>query len=122
MARILGVEIADGKRAVIGLTGIYGIGLSTAQSILQVLEISFDKKIGALSAEEKKKILAYIAANYKVEGALRAEKMLAIKRLMDMGCYIGKRHRENRTVRGQRTKNNGRTKKGAKQNAIKKKR
>ena len=113
MARILGIEIADKKRAIIGLTHIYGIGLSTSQSILKKLAINFDKKIGTLTPEEKKKILAHIQANHKVEGPLRAEKTLSIKRLMDIGCYRGKRHRENRTVRGQRTKNNNKRKHSA---------
>jgi small subunit ribosomal protein S13 len=121
MARILGVEIPDEKRAIIGLTSIYGVGVKTSALVLKATGIDPDRKISSLTAEEIKKLLQELSGNYKLEGPLRAEGKLAIKRLMDMGCYRGKRHREGRTVRGQRTKNNGRTNKGPKKNAIKKK-
>ena len=122
MARILGVEIPDQKRAIIGLSYIYGIGVKTAGVILKKVDSDPNKKIADLTSEEIARILKVINEEYKVEGELRSEKMLAIKRLMDVGCYEGRRHREGRTVRGQRTKNNCRTKKGPKPNAIKKRR
>ena len=121
MARILGVEIPDEKRAIIGLTSIYGVGGKTAELVLKATGLDPDRKISSLTSEEIKKLLKELSDNYKLEGPLRAEKKLSVKRLMDMGCYRGKRHREGRTVRGQRTKNNGRANKGPKKNAIKKK-
>lgn len=122
MARLLGVEIPDNKRTVIGLTTIYGIGVKTAAVILAKCGVDSDKRFGEMSSEEVKKVVKEINDNHKVEGVLKSEVMLSIKRKMDIGSYQGIRHRSGRlTVRGQRTKNNGRTKRGAKKNTIKNK-
>ena len=121
MARILGVEVPNKKRIIIGLTYIYGIGVKRAEMILNTTHIDPHKRVEELTTDELKHILEEINSHYKVEGDLRAEKMLAIKKLIDISCYVGRRHREGRPVRGQRTRNNGRTKKGPKKNAIKKK-
>ena len=120
MARILGVEIPGHKRVVIGLTRIYGIGNKTSNVILEAVKVDPDKKIIELSQEEVSTIVKEIRDHYLIEGALRSKVQLAIKLKKDIGCYVGKRLREGRTVRGQRTKNNCRTKKGPKKNAIKK--
>jgi small subunit ribosomal protein S13 len=112
MARIAGVELPRNKRAFIALTYIYGIGRSSALKILEKAGVDPMKKIGELTDEEISKIRDIINAEYKVEGALRAEVQMNIKRLMDIGCYRGLRHRRGLPVRGQRTRTNARTRKG----------
>ena len=112
--RISGVDIPDKKRGEISLTYIYGIGRSTAKNILGQANISVDKKAGEWSDDEANAIRAIISNEFKVEGALRSEVTLSIKRLMDIGCYRGLRHRKGLPLRGQKTKNNSRTRKGKK--------
>ncbi len=112
MARIAGVDLPKNKRIEIALTYIYGIGLTTAKQILKATGIDPDKRVYDLTDEEAAKIRSYIDNNYKVEGALRAEVNMNIKRLMDIGCYRGLRHRRGLPVRGQRTRTNARTWKG----------
>ncbi|CUU01158.1 SSU ribosomal protein S13P [Candidatus Thermokryptus mobilis] len=112
MARIAGVELPRNKRAFIALTYIYGIGRSSALKILEKAGVDPMKKIGELTDEEISKIRDIINTEYKVEGALRAEIQMNIKRLMDIGCYRGLRHRRGLPVRGQRTRTNARTRKG----------
>lgn len=121
MARIAGVDLPKNKRADIALTYIYGIGLSTATDILNSVEIDAAVKIVDLSDEEVNNIRRKIDSDYKVEGELRSEVSMNIKRLMDLGCYRGLRHRRGLPVNGQRTKTNARTRKGPKRAAIKKK-
>lgn len=121
MARISGIDLPKNKRGEIGLTYIYGIGRSTAQSILSEAEISFDKKVSDWNDTELGKIREIINDKIKVEGALRSEVQLNIKRLMDIGCYRGIRHRVGLPVRGQSTKNNSRTRKGKKKTVANKK-
>lgn len=121
MARISGIDLPKNKRGEIGLTYIYGIGRSTAQSILNEAEIAFDKKVSEWNDDELGKIRDIINNNYKVEGALRSEVQLNIKRLMDIGSYRGIRHRSGLPVRGQTTKNNARTRKGKKKTVANKK-
>lgn len=112
MARIAGVDLPKDKRAVIGLTYLFGIGKPLAQKILKDCTISEDIRIRDLTDEQINAIRANIQANYKVEGTLRTEVQMNIKRLMDIGCYRGLRHRRGLPVRGQRTKTNARTRKG----------
>lgn len=112
MARIAGVNIPTAKRVVIGLTYIYGIGRKKAEEICQKTGISEDKRVNALTDEEVLKIRELIDSDYHVEGDLRREVSLNIKRLMDLGCYRGLRHRKGLPVRGQRTHTNARTRKG----------
>ena len=114
MARIAGVDLPRNKRVVIGLTYIYGIGLSTSQKILGKAGIDPNKRILDLSTEETTKIRDIISNEHKVEGSLRAEIQMNIKRLMDIGSYRGLRHRRGLPTRGQRTKTNARTRKGKK--------
>jgi small subunit ribosomal protein S13 len=121
MARIAGVDIPDKKRGEIALTYIYGIGKSTSQKILTKAEISLDKKAGEWNDDEASAIRAIIAEEFKTEGALRSEVTLSIKRLMDIGCYRGIRHRKGLPLRGQRTKNNSRTRKGKRKTVANKK-
>lgn len=121
MARIAGVDIPDKKRGEIALTYIYGIGRSTAQKILTGAGISVDKKAGEWTDEESSAIRNAISSDIKVEGALRSEVQLNIKRLMDIGCYRGLRHRKGLPVRGQHTKNNSRTRKGKRKTVANKK-
>jgi small subunit ribosomal protein S13 len=121
MARISGVDLPKNKRGVIGLTYIYGIGKSTAERILNECGISHDKKVSEWNDQELQKIRTYINDNIKVEGALRSEVQLNIKRLMDIGCYRGIRHRLGLPVRGQTTKNNARTRKGKRKTVANKK-
>ncbi len=121
MARIAGIDLPKKKRSEIGLTYIFGIGRTSARSILQKAGISFDKKIGDLNDEEVAKIRSIITADYKVEGALRSETQMNIKRLMDIGCYRGIRHRRGLPVRGQRTRTNARTRKGRRKTVAGKK-
>jgi len=121
MARISGVDLPKYKRGVIGLTYIYGIGRSTASKILAENNISEDKKVSEWSDEEINAIRASINDNVTVEGELRSEIQLNIKRLMDIGCQRGIRHRLGLPLRGQRTKNNSRTRKGKKKTVANKK-
>ena len=114
MARIAGVNIPREKRVEIGLTYIYGIGRSTAQQICKELGIAPEQKVHDLTDEEVARLRAYIDANVQVEGDLRRERSANIKRLMEIACYRGLRHRRGLPVRGQRTKTNARTRKGPK--------
>ncbi len=114
MARIAGVNLPNQKRLEIGLTYIYGIGQSTAQTICKDLELDPDQKIKDLTDDEVTKLRTYIDANVEVEGDLRRERSQAIKRLSEIGCYRGLRHRRGLPARGQRTKTNARTRKGPK--------
>ena len=121
MARIAGVDLPPKKRAEIGLTYIYGIGRSTAQQILTEAGIDFDTKVQDWTDEQLTAIRTIINDQIKVEGALRSEVQLNIKRLMDIGCYRGTRHRKGLPLRGQRTKNNSRTRKGKRKTVANKK-
>ncbi|WP_256003868.1 MULTISPECIES: 30S ribosomal protein S13 [Pedobacter] len=121
MARISGIDLPRNKRGEIGLTYIFGIGRSTAQRILSEAGIDFNKKVQDWSDDELSAIRTIINDGVKVEGALRSEVQLNIKRLMDIGCYRGLRHRKGLPVRGQRTKNNSRTRKGKRKTVANKK-
>ena len=121
MARIAGIDLPKKKRSEIGLTYIYGIGPATARAILAKAGIDFNKKIADLTDDEVAKIRGTITADYKVEGALRSEVQMNIKRLMDIGCYRGIRHRRGLPVRGQRTRTNARTRKGRRKTVAGKK-
>jgi small subunit ribosomal protein S13 len=121
MARIQGVDIPDKKRGVISLTYIYGIGPTRARVILESVGISPDKRAGEWTDEEARAIREFIAQNYKTEGELKSEVQLNIKRLMDIGCYRGLRHRKGLPVRGQRTQTNARTRKGKRKTVANKK-
>ncbi len=121
MARIAGIDLPKNKRGEIGLTYIYGIGRSNAKKILQKAEIDLGKKVQDWNDEEQNKIRAIINEEFKVEGALRSETQMNIKRLMDIGCYRGVRHRLGLPLRGQSTKNNARTRKGKKKTVANKK-
>ena len=112
MARIAGVELPKNKRMEIALTYIYGIGRPAALDILQKANVDAGRNSDELSAEEQTRIRQAMDADYKVEGDLRREMQQSIKRLMDLGCYRGIRHRKNLPVRGQRTHTNARTRKG----------
>ncbi len=121
MARISGVDIPDHKRSEIGLTYIFGVGRSSANYILNKAGIDVSKKIGELTDEDQKAIRTIISEEFKVEGVLKSEVQLNIKRLMDIGCYRGLRHRRGLPVRGQHTKNNSRTRKGKRKTVANKK-
>ena len=121
MARIAGVDIPDNKRGEIGLTYIFGIGRSSAQNILTQAGIDWDKKVKDWTDDESNAIRSIISENFKVEGVLKSEVQLSIKRLMDIGCYRGLRHRKSLPVRGQKTKNNSRTRKGKRKTVANKK-
>ena len=121
MARIAGVDLPRNKRIEIGLTYIYGIGRSTSKRILQKLDIDLDTKTDQLTEAEINSIRKVIDGGYRVEGELRTEISMNIKRLMDLGSYRGLRHRKSLPVRGQRTSTNARTRKGPKRAAVKKK-
>ncbi|MDR1673444.1 MAG: 30S ribosomal protein S13 [Bacteroidales bacterium] len=121
MARIVGVDLPRNKRGEIGLTYIYGIGRSSARKILSTAGIDFDKKVQEWNDDELGKIRSILNEEYKVEGELRSIVQLNIKRLMDIGCYRGIRHRNGLPVRGQSTKNNARTRKGKKKTVANKK-
>ena len=112
MARIAGIDLPKNKRAEIGLTYILGIGRSTARKMLTTAKIDFDKKIDTLTEAEIAKIREFIDKHLKVEGDLRREVSMNIKRLVDLGCYRGLRHKKGLPVRGQRTHSNARTRKG----------
>lgn len=121
MARISGVDLPKNKRVVIGLTAIFGIGKSTAQKILAGAGISEDKKVSQLTDDEVNHIRAAMGTEMKVEGSLKSEVAMNIKRLMDIGTYRGKRHRKGLPLRGQRTRTNARTRKGKKKTVAGKK-
>ena len=121
MARIAGVDIPNNKRGEIALTYIFGIGRSSAQSILTEAGVDWDKKVQDWDEDEANKVRALISENHKVEGVLKSEVQLNIKRLLDIGCYRGLRHRRGLPVRGQHTKNNARTRKGKRKTIANKK-
>ncbi|WP_136465031.1 30S ribosomal protein S13 [Flagellimonas onchidii] len=120
MARIAGVDIPKQKRGVISLTYIYGIGKSRAQEILEKAQVSEDTKVSDWNDDEIGRIREAVSA-FTIEGELRSETQLNIKRLMDIGCYRGIRHRSGLPLRGQRTKNNSRTRKGKRKTVANKK-
>ncbi|MFN8437991.1 MAG: 30S ribosomal protein S13 [Cytophagales bacterium] len=121
MARIAGVDIPDNKRGEISLTYIFGIGKSSAQVILAKAGVDADKKVKEWSDAESNAVRAIIANEFKTEGVLKSEIQLSIKRLMDIGCYRGLRHRKGLPLRGQRTKTNSRTRKGRRKTVANKK-
>lgn len=121
MARIAGVDLPNNKRGEIGLTYIFGIGRSSARKILEECGIDFDTKVSEWNDVQIAKIRSLIASEYKIEGELRSSVQMNIKRLMDIGCYRGIRHRLGLPVRGQSTKNNARTRKGKKKTVANKK-
>jgi len=121
LARIAGVDLPKNKKAYIGLTYIFGIGQSTAMSILEKAQVDPNKKVAELNENEVARIRSIMTADYKVEGALRSEVQQNIKRLMDIGSYRGLRHRRGLPVRGQRTRTNSRTRKGKRKTVAGKK-
>ena len=121
MARIAGIDLPKKKRAEIGLTYITGIGRTSSLAILAKAGVDVNTKIGDLNDDEVQRIRSIITAEYKVEGALRSETQMNIKRLMDIGCYRGIRHRRGLPVRGQRTSTNARTRKGRRKTVAGKK-
>ena len=121
MARISGVDIPNDKRGEVALTYIYGIGVSSARKILRQAEVPYDKRVKSWSEEEAARIRGVISESYKVEGILKSEVQLSIKRLLDIGCYRGLRHRKGLPLRGQKTKNNCRTRKGKRKTVANKK-
>ncbi len=121
MARIAGVDIPDRKRGVIALTYIFGIGRSRAKTILEKCEVSQELKVNEWNDDQVAKIRSYISDEFRIEGELRSEVQLNIKRLMDIGSYRGIRHRNGMPLRGQKTKNNSRTRKGKRKTVQNKK-
>ena len=121
MARIAGIDLPKNKRGVIGLTYIYGIGNSTAARILDSAEIDQNKKVSDWDDDDLSKIRNFITENLKTEGELRSSVQLNIKRLLDIGCYRGLRHRKGLPLRGQRTRTNSRTRKGKRKTVAGKK-
>ncbi|HLF13651.1 MAG TPA: 30S ribosomal protein S13 [Bacteroidota bacterium] len=121
MARIAGIDLPKGKRAFIGLTYIYGIGRTSARHILTEAGVDPNKRVGELNDDEVSRIRSIITSDYKVEGALRSETQINIKRLMDINSYRGLRHRKGLPVRGQRTRTNSRTRKGKRKTVAGKK-
>jgi len=121
MARIAGIDLPKNKRGEIGLTYIYGIGRSTAQQILTTCGIDLNKKVSEWNDEELNAIRKHITESLTTEGELRSERQLNIKRLLDIGCYRGLRHRKGLPVRGQRTRTNSRTRKGKRKTVARKK-
>jgi len=121
MARIAGIDLPKNKRGVIGLTYIYGIGPSRAQYILEKAGVDESVKVDEWNDDQLSKIRSVLNEEFKVEGALRSEVQTNIKRLMDIGCYRGVRHRSGLPLRGQRTKNNSRTRKGKRKTVANKK-
>ena len=121
MARIAGVDIPDHKRGEVSLTYIFGLGRRSAQKILTQAGVSWDKKVKDWTDEESNAIRAIISEKHRIEGSLKSEIQLSIKRLMDIGCYRGLRHRRGLPVRGQHTKNNARTRKGKRKTVANKK-
>jgi small subunit ribosomal protein S13 len=122
LARIAGVEIPNNKRVEVGLTYIFGIGRAKSREILEVTKVDLNKKVKDLSTEETTRIRKHIEAKEMVEGDLKKQVNQSIKRLMDINCYRGRRHKMGLPVRGQRTKTNARTRKGPRGSMIKKKR
>lgn len=121
MARIAGVDLPKNKRVEVGLTYIYGIGVSSSRDILQKAKVDPNRRVSELSDEEVASIRSVIQTDYKVEGALRSEVQMNIKRLMDIGSYRGLRHRKGLPARGQRTRTNARTRKGKRKTVAGKK-
>ncbi len=121
MARIAGVDIPKNKRGEISLTYIYGIGRNRSQEILTKAEVDYSTRVQDWSDDELSRIRTVISEDYTIEGELRSEVQLNIKRLMDIGCYRGIRHRAGLPLRGQRTKNNSRTRKGKRKTVANKK-
>ena len=121
MARIAGVDLPNNKRVEIGLTYIYGIGLPTSKKILEATGVDPDVRVKDLDENDISKLREYIEHNLHVEGDLRSEVSLSIKRLMEIGCYRGVRHRKGLPVRGQSSKRNARTRKGPRRTVAKKK-
>jgi len=121
MARIAGIDLPKNKRGVVALTYIYGIGRTTARQILTRVGLSYDKRVLHWTDEEASSVRTLIAEGYKVEGALRSETQMNIKRLIDIGCYRGTRHKRGLPCRGQRTKTNSRTRKGKRKTVANKK-
>jgi small subunit ribosomal protein S13 len=121
MARIAGIDLPKNKIGEVGLTYVYGIGRPSAQKILIEADVALNKKVQDWTDDEQNRIRTIINDQYKVEGALRSETQLNIKRLMDIGCYRGIRHRLGLPLRGQSTKNNARTRKGRKKTVANKK-
>lgn len=121
MARIAGIDIPKNKRGEVGLTYIFGIGRSTARYILDKAEITYDKKVNEWNDDEQTAIRNIINGEFKTEGALRSEVQLNIKRLLDIACYRGIRHRKGLPLRGQRTRTNSRTRKGKRKTVAGKK-
>ena len=121
MARIAGIDLPKNKRAEISLTYIFGLGRSSAQKILTSAGINRSKRVSELTDDEVAKIRSIITSDFKVEGSLRSEVQMNIKRLMDINCYRGLRHRKGLTVRGQRTRTNARTRKGKRKTVAGKK-
>jgi len=121
VARISGIDLPKNKRSEIGLTYIYGIGRSTAHKILDAAGIGYEKRIGDLTDDEVAKIRSIITGDMKVEGTARSETQMNIKRLMDINCYRGLRHRKGLPVRGQRTRTNARSRKGKRKTVAGKK-
>ena len=121
MARIAGVDLPNNKRVEIGLTYIYGIGLTTAKKIIAETGVNPDTRVKDLSENDVAKLREYIEHNLRVEGDLRSEVSLSIKRLIEIGCYRGVRHRKSLPVRGQSSKRNARTRKGPRRTVAKKK-
>jgi len=121
MARFQGVDIPDNKRGEVALTYIFGIGRSSAKRILTKAGIDWNRKVSDWTDEESNKIRSVINEEFKVEGVLKSEIQLSIKRLLDIGCYRGLRHRKGLPVRGQKTKNNSRTRKGKRKTVANKK-
>jgi small subunit ribosomal protein S13 len=120
LARIAGVDLPKNKRAEIGLTYIYGIGRSTSRNILREAGVDFDTKTDQLGEDQVTAIRKIIDNNYKVEGELRTEISMNVKRLMELGSYRGLRHRKSLPVRGQRTSTNARTRKGPRRSVVRK--
>jgi small subunit ribosomal protein S13 len=121
MARISGIDLPKDKRGEIGLTYIYGIGQSRAREVLKHSGVDFDTKVKDWTDDQLNEIRKYLTENFKTEGELRTEVQLSIKRLMDIGCYRGQRHRKGLPVNGQRTRTNARTRKGRKKTVANKK-
>lgn len=121
MARIAGVDLPKQKRSEVGLTYIHGIGRASAKKILVSANVDLNKRVGDLTDEEVARIRSVITTDFKVEGALRSEVQMNIKRLMDINCYRGLRHRKGLPVRGQRTRTNSRTRKGKRKTVAGKK-
>ena len=121
MARVSGVNIPDNKRGEIALTYVYGIGKSTAQEVLKKAGVDLNKKVQDWTEDEANNIRTIVAEEFKTEGVLRSEVQMSIKRLLDIACYRGLRHRRGLPVRGQHTKNNARTRKGKRKTVANKK-